>query len=72
MEGTRVLVPARDRQCGLSARVAGRQSTIIIRIVDPRDCDLGFYSFTTFYYYAPKGGVRTASLGDWSNPNWHA
>ena len=40
-------------------------------IVDPRDCNLGIYSFTTFYY-APKGGVRTASLGDWYNPDWHA
>jgi hypothetical protein len=41
------------------------------RIIDPRECNLGIYSFSTFYY-APKGGVRTASLGDWSNPNWHA
>jgi hypothetical protein len=40
-------------------------------IYDPRDCNLGIYSFTTFYF-APKGGVRTASLGDWTNPNWHA
>ena len=40
-------------------------------IVDPRECDLGNYSFSTFYY-APKGGVRTASLGDWTNPDWHA
>jgi hypothetical protein len=39
-------------------------------ITDPRDCNLGIYSFTTFYF-APKGGVRTASLGDWSNPDWH-
>lgn len=39
-------------------------------IIDPRDCDLGMYKFSTFYY-APKGGVRTASLGDWSDPNWH-
>lgn len=39
-------------------------------IVDPRECNLGIYSFTNFYY-APKGGVRTASLGDWTNPDWH-
>jgi hypothetical protein len=39
-------------------------------IVDPRECNLGIYSFTNFYY-APKGGVRTASLGDWNNPSWH-
>jgi hypothetical protein len=38
-------------------------------IADPRACNLGIYRFTNFYY-APKSGVRTASLGDWSNPDW--
>lgn len=44
-------------------------------IRDPRDCDMYYpgcrYEFSTFYF-APKGGVRTASLGDWNNPSWTA
>lgn len=44
-------------------------------IFDPRDCNMHYpgchYEFSTFYY-APMGGVRTASLGDWSNPSWTA
>lgn len=35
-------------------------------ITDPRDCDLGTYEFEMFYL-APRGGVRTASLGDSAN-----